>query len=122
MQDLQRRNAEATAPRPTPGPGETSAPAPPAAAATQAEESVLQPYCKEKWPDNYEMQSFCIDQQRDAVKALSRRNASTESVPPDVFTRVRTYCVSKWPRNYEMRDFCEGQQLEAYHKLQGESQ
>lgn len=120
MQELQRRSAEAAVAKPTPATGKAPSTVTSAPGATQAEESVLKIYCHKEWPDNYEMESYCVDQQRKAVRALNDRTAATASVPQEVFGRVRGFCSGEWPGNYEMRDYCEKQQIEAYHKLQGD--
>jgi hypothetical protein len=66
-------------------------------------------------PEDYQMQSHCIDKQRDAVEQL--RHQTHTSVPTDVFLKIREKAKQEWPNDFQMRLHTENKQLEAYRKL-----
>lgn len=68
--------------------------------------------CQKDWPADFRMQSYCLDQQREAVTALQRRTMAS----PEQQT-IRGKCAKDWPADFRMRDYCETQQLEALAKL-----
>ncbi len=83
-------------------------------------ESQLQHHCENEWPNDYNMQRFCINQQRQAVDALKMRNPYSTGVPVQVLWGIRTKCRHDWTNDYNMRDFCEKQQFGAYHEIHGD--
>jgi len=54
----------------------------------------------EDWPNDFEMQAYCENNQYDAVRTLDATSTSAS---------VRSQCASEWPRDYEMRVYCEKQ-------------
>lgn len=67
--------------------------------------------CSQDWPDDFQMQKYCQDQQREALRALRGRQMRGG------LARIRSKCVSDWPDDFQMRDYCESQQLEALRDL-----
>lgn len=75
-------------------------------------DAILTRKCQGQWKGDFKMQSYCIDQQKDAVRVLQRRTMAS----PDQRT-IRAKCATDWPDDFKMRDYCETQQLEALAKL-----
>ncbi len=78
-------------------------------------EETIKNYCESQWVNDYQMQSHCIDKQRDAVEQL--RHQTHTSVPTDVFLKIREKAKQEWPNDFQMRLHTENKQLEAYRKL-----
>lgn len=74
--------------------------------------AILTAKCQKEWASDFRMQSYCIDQQKEALTALQRRTMAS----PEQRT-IRTRCSAEWPQDFRMRDYCENQQLEALAKL-----
>lgn len=72
--------------------------------------------CAEEWPNDFRMRSYCQDQQREGVAALSQGRPA--SVTQDAFGIIRGKCADEWPRDFKMRAYCETQQYDGYHALQ----
>jgi hypothetical protein len=82
-------------------------------------ESVARSKCEQEWATDYKMQKYCIDQQRDAARALSQGTPS--DVDSSAFRVIRGKCTDEWPRDFKMRAYCETQQIEAFRSLQSSS-
>lgn len=78
-------------------------------------EEIIRTYCGSQWGNDYQMQSHCIDKQRDAIEQL-RRQIHT-GVPNDIFLKIREKAKQEWPNDFQMRLHTENKQLEAYRKL-----
>lgn len=76
---------------------------------------IIKTNCYEKWPNNYRMQKYCIDQEIAALKKLKKGLPS--DIPADVFNKIRNNCIREWPDNYRMRVYCEKQELKAWRQL-----
>ena len=79
-------------------------------------ESIAQSKCQQEWATDYKMQKYCLDQQRDAARALS--NGAPSGVDSSAFRIIRGKCTDEWPRDFKMRAYCETQQVEAFLALQ----
>jgi hypothetical protein len=62
------------------------------------------------------MQSYCVDQEREAVATLEASTPPLGMVGED-FLKIRDHCATKWPDNYHMRVYCENQQVEGWQKM-----
>lgn len=71
--------------------------------------------CKDKWPEDYQMQVYCEEQQRSALEELKR--GCPQDIPMEVFERIRAKCSAEWSDDFEMRHHCESEQFKAYRKL-----
>jgi hypothetical protein len=82
-------------------------------------ERTIREHCEREWPNDYNMRSFCVKQQREALNALKRGRPS--DIPEEVFAGIRRKCASDWPEDYNMRRYCEKQQFDSYRELERES-
>jgi hypothetical protein len=73
--------------------------------------------CREDWPDDYRMQAFCFEMQKEALDRLLGRGPSAVNGDSHAFKSIRSNCLSEWGANLRMVDFCEQQQIEGYHAL-----
>ena len=77
-------------------------------------------FCAGRWPTDYEMQAYCIDQQ---VEAAIKVTQTVKDFPEDSEElRIVLRCLGKWQGpgetyDYEMVDYCAGNQLRAYRRL-----
>lgn len=79
-------------------------------------EEIIRRYCVQQWPDDFQMQSHCRKQQREALGQL--QTLQVEDIPNEVFAEIRRNCASQWPYDFTMRLYCERRQIEAYRELQ----
>lgn len=79
-------------------------------------DQIIEQKCAEEWPNDFRMRSYCQDQQREGVAALSQGRPA--SVSQDAFVIIRGKCADEWPRDFKMRAYCERQQYDGYHALQ----
>jgi TIR domain len=78
-------------------------------------EEVISRHCEREWPDDYSMRSYCIEQQRQAVRSL--RQGGPGDIPPEIFARIRAKCAHEWPDDYSMRHYAEQQQIAGYRQV-----
>lgn len=78
-------------------------------------DAVIASFCERKWPDDYSMQAFCINEQSDAVETLRRGRPS--DIPESVFLQTRRKAAQKWPDDYSMRVYAETEQFASYRNL-----
>lgn len=76
---------------------------------------IIKNNCQKEWPNDYRMQKFCIDQQKDALQKL--RAGRPSDIPKDVFKKIRNKCSRKWKNDFRMVLFCEIQEFEAWRQL-----
>lgn len=69
-----------------------------------------------RYPNNFSMQLFVIDQQKDAYRELMAL-VSPEDIEEATFTRIVEVATRRYPKNYSMRLFVIEQEIEAYRKL-----
>jgi hypothetical protein len=69
------------------------------AALAHADEDTMRAHCAQRWPGNYQMQGFCLDQQRAALARIQARDADAAPMPT-----VRAHCAQRWPGAYDLRD------------------
>jgi hypothetical protein len=74
-------------------------------------------HCEREWPDNFEMQEYCLGQQRDGINQYI-------DVRDSMGVRLKAAlrrCVDEWAppgdANFEMVGYCAKQQADAYHRL-----
>lgn len=65
-----------------------------------------------KWPNNYNMQKFEIDNQREGYLAVA--NYSNADIPRHILTKIMASARAKWPENYSMQKFEIDNQVEGY--------
>jgi len=78
-------------------------------------EKIIRERCKEKWPNDFQMQVFYEEQQRKALNELN--SEPPKDIPQDVLQRIRKKCSDKWANDFSMRLFCEEEQIKAYRKI-----
>lgn len=78
-------------------------------------DAVIKRKCLREWPTDFQMQAYCIRQQNDAVRALSRGKPA--DIAEGQFTIVRDGCASEWPTDFQMREYCERQQYDSIRSL-----
>jgi hypothetical protein len=78
-------------------------------------DNVIAGFCERKWPDDYSMQAYCINEQSEAVEIL--RGGRPSDIPEDVFIQTRRKAAQKWPDDYSMRVYTEAEQFSAYRNL-----
>jgi hypothetical protein len=83
-------------------------------------ELVIRRHCEREWPEDYNMRSFCIKQQREALNAL--KQGLPDGIPEEVFAGIRDKCAEEWPEDYNLRRYHEEQQFDSYLELEGGSQ
>jgi hypothetical protein len=79
-------------------------------------EEIIKDKCNQKYPDDFSMQKFCIDDQVKNVKKLEKENVY--DIPSDVFDGIREKCCDKWNTDYSMRVFCESEQSKKFTLLE----
>lgn len=79
-------------------------------------EQVIRQHCEQQWPNDYQMRSYCTNQQREALAIL--KQGRPHDIPEEVFAEVRNKCTADWPNDYAMRQYCEKQQFDSYRELE----
>ena len=80
-------------------------------------EQLSRQHCAAKWPSDFEMQDYCLKQQRQGMHdyALELSDAPKPLIGP------LYNCAVKWTENgipdFEMIAYCGKQQVEAYQRL-----
>lgn len=67
---------------------------------------------KLKWPGNFEMQKYRIDNQIEAYYKV--RFYKNRKVPPKVLKGIMSRARAKWPGDYEMQAYVIKNQVKAY--------
>lgn len=75
--------------------------------------------CADKWPDNFDMQSYCVDKQTVALKDFVARAPRDKNHP---LYKASLGCFGKWTKNgdqtnWDMVMYCFDKQEEGYRKL-----
>lgn len=78
-------------------------------------ESTIKPFCRKEWPKDYEMQKYCVDEQKKALAKLLEEKPN--DIPSKIFDAIRVKCREEWPNDYNMRFFCEKKQIKAWRDL-----
>jgi len=68
-----------------------------------------------KWPDDYEMQKYTIENELEAYRSL--QNMSYSGVSKKKYLQIRRNAQAKWPDDYEMQKYTIENQLGAYRSL-----
>jgi hypothetical protein len=80
-------------------------------------QSLMKQHCATEWPDNFQMQEFCIQQQ---IKGMADFKAASESVGRPLDAALEK-CVEEWTEhgvpNWQMIGFCSKQQADSYLRL-----
>lgn len=82
-------------------------------------EQLIRRHCEREWPDDYNMRSYCVKQQREALAVL--KQGRPHDILEEVFLGIRSKCAAEWPDDYNMRRYCEKQQIDSYRDLERES-
>lgn len=75
--------------------------------------------CKAKWPGDYRMQSYCIDQQSTAVTWITNWLQSDKILDHTVVANISHGCLKKWPDDFNMTKYCIDNQAASYIKIHG---
>lgn len=78
-------------------------------------------FCADKWPGDFRMQRYCVDQQNKAAADL-RGFIERAAVPGSVEQLILGRCGSKWKvsegvYDWRMVKYCTDQQINAYRSL-----
>jgi len=82
------------------------------------DDAQIKAHCGAKWSDDFAMQKFCIDNQREAGAQVDAILGSSQSPEQSAATN---HCLTKWPGDYEMQNFCIGNQHGAIVTTQDET-
>lgn len=84
-------------------------------------QAVLRARCSAKWPGNFQMQEYCIEQQQDGARKVSAWTKDPSVADSAELRAVVVACSEKWTdahgRNWPMIDYCIEQQVSAYRRL-----
>ncbi|MEM7116314.1 MAG: toll/interleukin-1 receptor domain-containing protein, partial [Chloroflexota bacterium] len=78
-------------------------------------ESILRQHCSQRHPNNFELQAYCQQKQREAAQKL--KQGSPKNIPKPIFNQIRSDAAAKYPTNFELRAYTEQKQVDAYLKL-----
>jgi ferredoxin len=84
--------------------------------AQESRDEVIKQQCALKWPDNFQMQAVCIEEQVKGRESLSR--PVDPHVSPEEHAKLRAHCEKKWPDDFKMRAYCEERQITGLRELQ----
>jgi hypothetical protein len=70
--------------------------------------ATIEARCASRWKANPEMQTYCRDQQREALAALQQRSMTTTEQQT-----IRLKCRADWPDDFHMQKYCEDERLKA---------
>ena len=79
-------------------------------------DEVIKQQCALKWPDNFQMQALCIEQQVKGRESLSL--PVDPHVSPEEHAKLRAHCEKQWPDDFKMRAYCEERQITGLRELQ----
>lgn len=69
-------------------------------------ERLIASTCSARWRTDAEMQAYCVEQQRAAVRAL--KQGRPFGADENAWGLARVRCAQRYPTDYEMRLYCEG--------------
>lgn len=78
-------------------------------------ENIIRKHAQEKYPTDFEMQNYVIEQQTNAYRNLQKQ--FPKDIPNAIFMKIRKNGKEKYPTDFEMQEYTEKQQCEAYRKL-----
>ena len=78
-------------------------------------EQIISQHCEEKWPTDFQMQSYCRDKQVEAARKMAQGKPS--DVSEKQWHQISGNCWTKWENNFQMTVYCIGKQVEALRKL-----
>ena len=78
-------------------------------------DSVIRAYCQSQWRTDFNMQSYCIKNQKAAIAVLLL--GKPHDISQDQFVSVRQECANQWETDFSMREYCEKQQYSAIREL-----
>ena len=83
----------------------------------------LKPFCIEKWSGNYEMQAYCLEQQRKAGKSVQGDLIYWGNQPTSSYYQSLVTCAEKWRRgdgyDFTMVEYCFEKQKEGISTMSG---
>ncbi|WP_159966550.1 hypothetical protein [Profundibacterium mesophilum] len=71
--------------------------------------------CDEKWGNDFQMATYCRDQQRSAAGVVDQFRLQAES--SETLRTIIIGCDSKWVKDYRMVEYCIEQQVSASNSL-----
>ena len=74
--------------------------------------------CLDKWPGNYRMQEYCLNQQSEAKSKLELL-LGPPPIQKHILDSILIQCLTKWDENWRMVHYCTAQQIEAYQRVHG---
>lgn len=69
--------------------------------------------CQADWPDDFQMQSFCLDQQKAGHSEVEARRPQLD----EELTRALAQCEAAWPLDWTVTAFCMNQNIAARAKI-----
>lgn len=72
--------------------------------------------CAVQWPDDFQMQTYCIEKQQKGLQSLSGE-ASMERLSESHKASIQSKCAKEWPEDFQMRAYCEQQQVKGVEAL-----
>ncbi len=69
--------------------------------------------CAAEWPGDFQMQAYCVRQQRESYAELRHRLAV---IPPELSTAAEM-CEAEWGSDWQMRAYCLAQQQTGFTEL-----
>jgi hypothetical protein len=84
--------------------------------AQESRDEVIKQQCALKWPDNFQMQAYCVEEQVKGRESLSR--PVDPHVSPEEHAKLRAHCEKQWSGDFKMRAYCEEQQISGLRELQ----
>ncbi len=86
-----------------------------------ADERKMRARCEAKWPGDFRMQRYCLDQQQEGRREVRRWLAQNEAGASNDLKAAVLRCHIKWldDQGYDWRmvDYCMDQQIDAYQSM-----
>lgn len=78
-------------------------------------DSAIRTECATRWPTDFRMQAYCVNEQYEALKKLTAERPS--DIPREQYTIIFSECGIKWGHDFKMRVYCQDQQYEGIRQL-----
>jgi hypothetical protein len=75
--------------------------------------------CRTEWPDDIDMQTRCVEEQKKAFRRLRTRTNRTAGVWSYIFDDIREECRLEWPSDFVKRDTCEETRIDLHIAVHG---
>lgn len=80
-------------------------------------DEIIKESCEKEWPNDFAMQSYCIDKHHRALDTL--RKGRPADIPENQFDIIRVNAAREYPNDFAMRVYEEEKQFNALRKLRG---